>query len=171
MSSDELVDVVDEDDRVVGQATRGVVRARRLRHRSSYVLLFNSDNRLFVHRRSAGKDIYPGCRDVTFGGVVAAGEDHDEAARRELEEEAGVKAAIRRVLDFRFDDESNHVNAVVYTATYDGALRLQASEIESGEWMDLDRVFELAQQEAFCPDGIEALCRYLDRLEELRRRQ
>ena len=58
---------------------------------------------------------------------------------------------------------------MVYSCTWDGPLRLQAEEIESGEWLDLDVVVERTQQEAFCPDGLEALCRYLDRLQQARK--
>lgn len=172
MSADELVDIVDEEDRIIGQGLRGDVRARRLRHRSTYILLFNPLGQLFVHQRTATKDIYPGYYDVAFGGIVAAGEDYDTGARRELAEEIGIAGlALRRVLNFRFDDEGNHVNGVVYTATYDGALRLQPSEIVGGRWLDLDAVIELTQHEPFCPDGIDALRRYLDRLNQLRQGQ
>jgi len=169
MSSNELVDIVDEQDRVIGQATRAEIRARRLRHRSAFILLFNSQSQLFVHRRTPTKDIYPGYHDVAFGGVLATGEDYDQAARRELAEESGVDATpLRRVLNFQFDDESAHLNGVVYTATHDGPLRLQASEITSGRWLDLDAVIELTQHEPFCPDSIEALRLYLDRLNRVR---
>jgi 8-oxo-dGTP pyrophosphatase MutT (NUDIX family) len=172
MSADELVDIVDEEDRVVGRTTRREIRARALRHRSTYILLFNSRNQLFVHQRTDTKDIYPGYRDVTFGGVVGAGEEPDAGARRELAEEAGIEdAPLRRVLRFRYDEDRNHVNGCVYTATYDGPLRLQASEVASGRFLDLDEVIELTQRERFCPDGIEALRLYLDRLNQARARQ
>ncbi len=169
MGGEELVDIVDEEDHVVGQAPRREIRARRLRHRAAYVLLFNAAGQLFVHRRTKTKDIYPGYYDIAFGGVVGAGEDFEAAAHRELGEEAGVIGArLRRVLGFQFDDETNHVNGEVYTATYDGALRLQASEIDGGQWMDLDQVVDLSQREPICPDGIEALRLYLDRLNQVR---
>ena len=168
MSTDERVDVVDEQDRIVRQATRVEMRAGRLRHRCVFVLLFNSRSQLFVHQRTPTKDIYAGYYDVAFGGVVAAGEDYDQAARRELAEEAGVDAPLRRIFGFQFDDSGSHLNGVVYTATHDGPLRLQASEVTSGRWLDLDAVIELTQRESFCPDGIEALRLYLDRLNRAR---
>jgi len=170
MNADELVDIVDTQDRVVGQASRKEVRAGQLRHRSVYILVFNPTGQLFVHQRTTTKDIYPGYYDVAFGGVVGAGEAVDAAARRELREEAGVTSVrLRRVLGFQFDDDSNHVNGTVYSATYDGLLDLQASEVAGGRWMDLDDVVELSQHQPICPDGIEALRLYLDRLNEARR--
>jgi isopentenyldiphosphate isomerase len=172
MSSDELVDVVDEHDRVVTQAMRREVRLRNLRHRSVYVLVFNSTGQLFVHRRTDTKDIYPGYWDVTVGGVLHAGEEYDGGARRELREEIGIdRVLLRRLFSMNYDDSDNHVSGVVYSCTWDKPLRLQSSEISAGEWMDLDVVIERTQREKFCPDGIEALRRYLSKLEAIRERQ
>ncbi len=165
MSAAELVDVVDTDDRVIGRATRAEVRAQKLRHRATYILVFNAHGQLFVHRRSAAKDVYPSYYDVAVGGVVGAGESYDEGAQRELAEELGITgAAPRPILRFQYEDAANRVNGRVYSCSYDGPLTLQAEEIVSGEWLDLDVVLERLRHAPFCPDGIEALLRYLDAL-------
>ena len=164
MAATELVDVVDADDRVVGRATRAEIRARQLRHRATYILVFNAHGQLFVHQRTATKDVYPSYYDVAIGGVVGAGESYDEGARRELAEEIGVKAVPRPILKFQYEDDSNRVNGRVYSCNHDGPLTLQSEEIVSGEWLDLDVVLERARHAKFCPDGLEALLRYLDRL-------
>jgi isopentenyldiphosphate isomerase len=59
MSAGELVDVVDESDRVIAQVDRVEMRARALRHRSIYVFVSDVDGRLFLHQRAERKDIYP----------------------------------------------------------------------------------------------------------------
>lgn len=169
MSADELVDVVDENDRVVTQATRREVRAKNLRHRAVYILVFNSAGRLFVHRRTQHKDIFPSYWDVAVGGVVAAGEDYDDAARRELREELGAgDVRLRRLFPVRYEDETNRVSGMVYSCTCDGPFTLQASEIANGEWMDLDVLIERTQQHPFCPDGLEVLRLYLSKLDAAR---
>lgn len=165
MSASELVDVVDADDRVLRQATRAEVRAQKLRHRATYILVFNAHGQLFVHLRSATKDVYPSYHDVAVGGVVGAGERYDAGAQRELEEELGIRAvAPRPILKFQYEDADNCVNGRVYSCSYDGPLALQAEEIVSGEWLDLDVVIERIRHGGFCPDGVEALARYLDKL-------
>lgn len=169
MSSVERVDIVDGEDRVVGSATRAEMRSARLRHRATYILVFNPRGQLFVHRRTMNKDVYPGFYDVVVGGVVREGEGYDEGAARELEEELGIEnVALRRLGSFRFEDELNQINGMIYSCTYGGPLRLQAEEIVSGDWLDLDVIFERAGTEPFCPDGVAALCHYLEILNRAR---
>ncbi len=164
MSAAELVDVVDARDRVLRTATRDEVRGGKLRHRATYVLVLNGRGQLFVHRRTAGKDVYPSYWDVAVGGVVGAGEDYGAAARRELEEEIGAcDVALEPIGELRYEDESNRVNGAVFSCRYDGPLRLQAEEIESGEWLEIAAVAERARVAPFCPDGLVALDRYLER--------
>ncbi len=172
MTADELVDVIDDADRVVMQATRREVRLRNLRHRSVYVLLFNSTGQLFVHRRTLTKDIFPGHWDVAVGGVLSAGETYDDGARRELREEVGIDgASLRRLFPIRYEDAQNRVTGVVYSCTCDGPLRLQVSEITEGRWMDLDVLIERTQRDPFCSDSLEALRLYLSKLADVQSRR
>src|SRR5271154_1139776 len=86
---DELFDVVDLDDQVIGQAPRREVHARKLLHRAIHVLVHDPNGHLFLQRRSLTKDSDPGCWDASCTGHVDAGEDYLIAARRELGEELG----------------------------------------------------------------------------------
>ncbi len=87
---DELVEEVDRDGRVLRVVTRAEMRALRLRHRCTYVLVVTSSDELVVHQRASWKDVYPEYWDLAFGGVCDVGEDWETAARRELAEEAGL---------------------------------------------------------------------------------
>ncbi len=102
LGQDELVDVVDDDDRVIGRATRARSASAtcctgRLRGRA---LLARRGAR---SRRAETKDLWPGYWDIAVGGVVDAGEDYATAARRELAEELGIEAALAEVGSGRFD--------------------------------------------------------------------
>src|ERR1044071_4876993 len=90
-AKDELVDVIDDAGQVVRVVTRAEMRAQRLPHRCVYILVFNAQGELFVHERTATKDVYPSYWDVCVGGVLASGEEFDSAARREAAEELGVE--------------------------------------------------------------------------------
>ncbi|MET4923671.1 NUDIX domain-containing protein [Streptomyces sp. PSRA5] len=101
-SYDEIIDIVDEHDHVVGQAPRGEAYAKGLRHRCVFILARDADDRVFVHRRTATKTVFPSRYDMFVGGVVGAGETYDEAALREAEEELGVRGLPRPVPVFTF---------------------------------------------------------------------
>ncbi|PYV09790.1 MAG: NUDIX hydrolase [Acidobacteria bacterium] len=150
-AGDEIVAIVDEHNEVVGSAPRREMRARRLPHRSTYILVFNSRGELFVQKRSDSKDVHPGCYDPVAGGVVLAGESYEAGALRELEEELGIRGVpLERHFEFYLAD------------VYDGPLRLQEEEISSGEFLPVDDVLRRARAEPFTPDGMYALRRYLD---------
>ncbi|MCB0972291.1 MAG: hypothetical protein KDA97_12360, partial [Acidimicrobiales bacterium] len=63
----EQVEVVDLDGTVVDVVSRARMRRERLRHRCTYVVVVDSDERLVVHRRAEWKDVWPGRWDVAFG--------------------------------------------------------------------------------------------------------
>jgi 8-oxo-dGTP pyrophosphatase MutT (NUDIX family) len=168
MNSDpyaELVDVVDDAGRIVGTVTRRELRARRLPHRCAYVLVFNSRCELFVHQRTATKDIYPSYFDVTIGGVLSAGESFDEGARRETFEELGVAMPLEPLFDFRYADELSVVRGMVYRGTHDGPFILQPEEVVTGSFMPLREVARQIERLAFCPDGVAVLKAYRERFE------
>ncbi len=158
----EMVQIVDRDNRPVGQAHRARMRQERLVHRAVYILVFDSRGQLFVHRRTASKDIYPSYLDLTAGGVVLAGEDYLDAARRELQEELGISGTeLHEQFDLYHEDEENRVWGRVYTCVWDGPLILQEEEIEQGWFIAPKQVIEMAGKEKFCPDGIAILERLL----------
>jgi isopentenyldiphosphate isomerase len=52
----EIFYVVDSEDKVVGQTTRGEVHAKSLLHCSVHILVFNSQRELFLQKREMTKD-------------------------------------------------------------------------------------------------------------------
>lgn len=160
---DEIVLIVDKDNKVTGSAPRHQMRAGGLPHRATYILVFNSLGELFVQKRTMTKDIYPGYYDVAAGGVVLAGERYDESAKRELAEELGIKETdLTSHFTFFYQEDKNRVWGRVYSCIYDGELILQAEEVESGSFMSPQEVLALSKKERFTRDGIYVLKRYLE---------
>lgn len=158
----EMVDVVDADDRVVGRATRAEMRRDNLLHRAVYIIVRDSSGRIFAHRRTTSKDVYPGYWDVTVGGVVEAGEDYASAARRELAEEIGVTTDLLTPLfPVRYEDASTRLVGMAYVAHHDGPVVLQPEEIAHGAFVTLAEAERIIRAEPCCPDGIAVLRRYL----------
>lgn len=96
-AAQEIFDVVDEQDRVIGQAPRDEAHARGLKHRAVHIFLFNERGEVFVQKRAATKDTFPGCYDSSASGHLETGEAYDDCALRELREELGVTVPPERL--------------------------------------------------------------------------
>jgi len=83
----EILDVVDRNDTVVGQAPRSEVYAKKLPFRAVNVLIENDKGQLWIPRRVASKKRFPLALDMSVAGHVGAGEMYIETLRRELQEE------------------------------------------------------------------------------------
>ncbi|QPP09625.1 NUDIX domain-containing protein [Streptomyces bathyalis] len=159
LSADELLDIVDEEDRVVGQAPRGEAMARRLRHRSTSVQVRDPLGRIFVHRRTPRKLVFPSMYDVVVGGVVGAGESYDDCALREAEEELGVRGlpAPEPRFTFLYESPEHTWFLRVYELVCELPVEPQREEIDWWDFLpedELERRLTLPQWRVV-PDGLE----------------
>jgi isopentenyldiphosphate isomerase len=158
---EEIVDLVGENDEVTGRASRRSVRAGNLLHREIASIVRNGRREIFVHRRTETKDVFPGMYDMFVAGVVTSGETYEVAVRRELAEELGVEGVEPAFLfKSRYHDEENNWWACVYEVSWDGAVRLQDSEIAWGEFMPEADLIAKLDEWPFVPDGLEVFRRY-----------
>jgi 16S rRNA (adenine1518-N6/adenine1519-N6)-dimethyltransferase len=128
---EEIFDVVDENDRVIGQAPRSAVHAQKLRHRAVHIFVFNSRGELLLQKRSARKDEYPLCYTSSASGHLSAGETYEMAAPRELEEELGLTGNLERLAKFPAGPETSQEHTVLYRTTSDQAPRIDPEEIDA----------------------------------------
>lgn len=99
--------------------------------RAVCVCLFNSRGEMLLQKRSADKELWPSLWDITAAGGVLAGENGQQAARRELREEMG--------LDVRLEQERPKLTTFfrdgfsdVFTVRMDGAVRVDLAEGRGG---------------------------------------
>lgn len=128
----ELFDIVDEQDRVIGQAPRSECHGNpALVHRVAHVLVFDRSDRLLLQKRSMTKDIQPGRWDTSVGGHLDPGESYLEAACREMREELGVEGVpLTWLYTSKIRNEIESENVSTYLARYDGEVRFAAEEID-----------------------------------------
>jgi isopentenyldiphosphate isomerase len=90
---DELLDLVDDTDTIIGVMGRNEVYTHGLHNfRVINVFIKNSANQLFIPRRQSHKRLFPLGLDVSCGGHVTSGETYDEAFRKEVSEELNLNA-------------------------------------------------------------------------------
>ncbi len=123
--------VVDEMDRVMGTASRAEVHGNNLRHRAVHILLFNQAGEVLLQKRSRWKDRHPNLWDSSAAGHVAAGEDYDSTARRELREELGVAADLERVAKLPASEQTGQEFIRLYRGRHDGPFQLARAEIDT----------------------------------------
>jgi len=93
-SPDEIFDVVDEQDQVIGREFRREIHRRGLRHRAIHIFWLRGDGQLCLQRRSYAKDNCPGLLSTSCAGHVDSGEDYLTAAVRELRGTRSVGAIL-----------------------------------------------------------------------------
>ena len=142
MTPEELFDIVNEDDEVIGQQPRSVVHAKGLRHRAAHVLVFNTDGKVFLQLRSISKDNNPGVWDSACSGHVDAGESYADAATRELMEEIGLLVETPLEPLFKIDacEDTGQEFVWVYQTQSEGPFTLNTDEIDAGRWLSPEDV-------------------------------
>ncbi|MFJ8084436.1 NUDIX domain-containing protein [Streptomyces sp. NPDC096205] len=159
MSADEILDVVDEHDQVIGQLPRGEVYTRGLRHRCVFIQATDAEGRIFVHRRTATKLVFPSLYDMFVGGVVGAGETYDAAALREAEEELGVSGLPKPDFLFKFlydDGAGNSWWSAVYEVRCALPVQPQAEEVAWHAFVTEDELRTRLPEWEWVPDGLVA---------------
>lgn len=140
--ADEIFDVVNERDEVVGRATRAEVHRLGLKHRAVHVLVFNGQGKVFLQKRSMRKDRQPGLWDSSASGHLDAGETYDACAIRELREEIGLdlKQTPSRQFKLAASPETDQEHVWIYRCEAEGPFELNPDEIERGGWFSAAEV-------------------------------
>lgn len=147
--SEEIFDVVNEFDEVIGQAPRSEVHERNLLHRAASIFVFNSAGELLLQLRSATKDQYPSCYTASASGHLDAGEDYETAARRELKEELGLVNPLEYLTSFQASEETAFEFTALFRTTTDEELSPHPEEIAALNWASLS---DVAQQISAAPE-------------------
>jgi isopentenyldiphosphate isomerase len=140
---DEVFDLVDLDDRVIGQVRRGDAhRNPALIHRSVQILVFASDGRLLLQRRSVTKDLFPSYYCASASGHVASGENYEDTAQRELVEELGITAPLTYIGKALIQSEPETEITALYATISDGPYQFHPTETEGGSLFALREVWD-----------------------------
>ena len=152
---EEIFDIVDESDIVVGSASREEVHRSGLLHRSAHLLVFDSAERVLLQKRSDEKDSFPGRWDSSVSGHLDSGEEYDQCIVREALEEIGIDLAETPEKLFKIDacEETAQEFTWVYRTLCEGPFSVNEHEITEIRWFPgdvVDRQLE-ARKEAFSP--------------------
>jgi 8-oxo-dGTP pyrophosphatase MutT (NUDIX family) len=158
---DELLDLVDDQDQVIGQGWRSViVREGRSNVRVVNAFLERPDSRLWIPRRSPHKRLFPNCLDMSMGGYVSAGETYEVALARELWEELRLNLAdLDWSLLGHFTPHAHGVSAFmhVYRIQTDRAPDYNVNDFVEAYWLTPSDVLERIRQGDCAKDDLPRL--------------
>lgn len=148
---DEILEVVDENNSVVGRATRGECYQKGLLHRAVNVFLFSSKGEIFLQKRSKKKG-FPLYWDLSCSEHVKPGESFEEAAKRGLKEELGIKVEVEQIIPIHrinnWDETKTYLDSeliVTFKANFDGEIKINPEEVFEGIFFNADEFKRLVK--------------------------
>jgi len=138
--TEEIFDVVNKHDEVIGQAPRPEVHAKNLLHRAVSIFVVHPDGRLLLQRRSGSKDQFPHCYTSSASGHVDSGEDYTTAAVRELREELTLQTPLEYLGKFPAGPETAFEFTALYQTVAEHVPAFDPDEIDSVEFVDLETI-------------------------------
>jgi isopentenyl-diphosphate delta-isomerase type 1 len=139
----ELLEVCDRHDRVIGQATRGMIHRLGLRHRAVHIFIFDDAGRLYLQFRREHKDQYPRHWDTSAAGHVSPGETYADAAMRELAEELGLVEKLTLLAQVTACPQTGWEHVVLFQCRTAAEPLPNPAEIETGRYFtvaEIDRM-------------------------------
>ncbi|MFH1977788.1 MAG: NUDIX domain-containing protein [Candidatus Aenigmatarchaeota archaeon] len=149
---DEIVDVVDEHNNVVGEATKRECHEKGLWHRAADILLFNKQGKLLIQKRSPGKDLNPNLMCSSASGHLQKGDSYEEGAKRELKEELGIECELTPIIKyimeiFYSDGRIDKEHVMLFLCNYDGGeFKIDKEEVASIQFLSIDEIEEMIKK-------------------------
>lgn len=161
LASTEWVDIVNEENEVIAQASREQMRAQCLRHRATYIVVHDGMGKILVQRRTETKDFLPGMLDATAGGVVRADEQLLELRVAKRKKSWHCRCPFAEHGQFYFEDKNCRVWGALFSCVSHGPFALQEDEVSEVCWLTPEEI--TARCDEFTPDSLKALALWMKR--------
>lgn len=149
----EILDVLDENGKIIGKASIDECHEKGHWHRSCHVIITNSKGKVLLQKRSSGMKQYPGFWTSSASGHVSAGESYEAAAQRELIEEVGIKPDLKHIFDVKkFTGKDNEL-VRVFAGRHDGPFAA-SEEVEAADFFTLEESKKMLKSGSITPGSI-----------------
>lgn len=146
MNSDEILDLVNEKDEVIGQKKRSEIYAKHLLgFRVINGFICNSEKKLWIPRRHAQKKLFPLHLDASVGGHVLTGENYEEAFSRETYEELGIKihnTPHKKIARLTPHEHKTSAFMWIYIINSNTVPNYNTQDFTEYYWLSIDEFFE-----------------------------
>jgi isopentenyldiphosphate isomerase len=145
-TDNEILEIVDSHDSVIGTGTRGEIHRMGFFHRAVHMFVFNPAGQVYVQRRSCSKDRHPGKLDSSAAGHVDPGETYAETAIRELHEELVIEAEVNEILRVPASEQTDNEHVVLFEVVTESEPVPNPEEIQWGAFMSPEQVTKLMDE-------------------------
>ena len=140
---EEIFNVVDINDKVIGQATRKECNSNpKMIHRAVFVLIYNDYNEVLWQKRSQTKDVSPSQWVTSVSGHVNAGDGYEETAVREVREELGIEVSLEFLGKFLYRYRYENEYSAIFKAFSTGPFNYNTEEISAIKFMTIGELLE-----------------------------
>lgn len=154
-----MLEVVDENDNVIGLETREKIHKEELLHRDVHIWFITPKSEIIFQLRTRLKDSFPGMLDATVGGHVEPNMSYEETVLKECKEETGIDIDISKLILLKkmknesFDKVNNKKHRTMnrqYAYLYEGLindLKIEKDNAESFELWKIDTLNNLSEKD------------------------
>ncbi len=161
---DEILDLVDKNDRVIGSLERSKVYAAGMHNfRAINAFIVNQQGQLWIPRRTAQKRVCPLALDFSVSGCVSSGETYDQAFTRELQEELNLTLtdiSYQKLGALTPHEHGTCVFMHVYQIAYDQVPNYNKTDFFEYSWLHPEELLEKIAQGEKSKQDIPIVLKY-----------
>ena len=147
----EMLDIIDENNNVIGRETRERCFNEGLLHRAIHILILNSKGQVLLQKRSMKKKTFPGFWTSSVSGHVESGKSYEEGAIREMKEEIRAKTNLEKVCDFFIEEKYGILidKEIIrlFSGKYDGPFSIDKNELDEVRFFYKEELNDLIRKE------------------------
>lgn len=149
---EEIVDVVNEDNLVIGKSSRKDAHIKGHIHRALSVLILNSDGKILLQKRSKNKSVHPLSWDISTSEHLLAGESYEDAGVRSVKEELGVELEVKKVTEEKLQRRKYQLSqgqvleneiVLILLGNHDGPFKIDPLEVDSVNFFSVEEIEEM----------------------------
>jgi len=161
-NSMEFLDIVDENDVIIGKAEKDEIYRKQLRHRIVHVLVINNQGEIALQLRSNNVSFCPLYWCTSASGHVQSGEDYEQAALREYQEELGTTSELEWLGKELYQcDISPDKFLGIFTTKFTGQFKPDANVVKEITFCSIGRIKEMiSNKEKIHPELLFILNKY-----------
>lgn len=151
---EEIVDIVDENNLVIGKSSRKEAHLKGHIHRALSVLVLNSKGQILLQKRSEKKSVHPLSWDLSTSEHVLSGESYEDAGVRSLREELGIESIVKKVTATTLQIRKYEINGqivhekeivLMLTSFYEGPFEVNTNEVHSAKFFSVEEIEKMVK--------------------------